>query len=257
MSSSADFFIPLPYDVGEGRDKTPDEHVGANMTAMLNEADRADRFEPIASNHMVYAVDDDYRLREALHDLLEANGFDVVTFGAAADYLRYERPPLPACLILDVGLPDISGLDLQMNLAGQGHPRIVFITGFGDIPSSVRACKAGAVDFLTKPFTEDRLLQSVREALDQDWKDRGQRAALAELHHRLDALTPRERQVLPLVVSGLLNKQAAALLGISEVTLQIHRSKIMHKLDADSLATLVRMADALGVPSPHSRRGVK
>jgi len=207
-----------------------------------------------AHDHIVFVVDDDFRLREALQELLSSAHLHVVTFGSAAAYLNYAKPDLPGCLILDVGLPDINGLDLQGQLAGQPHPHIVFITGHGDVPSSVRALKAGAVDFLTKPFSEADLMGAIQTALARDREARLQRGTLATLQQRWSTLTPREREVLPLVVSGLLNKQAAAQLGISEVTLQIHRGKIMHKMEAGSFAELVRMAGTLGIPVVHSRR---
>lgn len=203
---------------------------------------------------VVFVVDDDFRLREALHELLTAAGLTAVTFGSAADFLAYGRPDVPACLILDVDLPDINGLDLQSLLAPAEHPPIVFITGHGDVPSSVRALKAGAVDFLTKPFSEADLLGAIGAALAKDREARRRRSEIDVLEQRFATLTPRERQVLPLVVSGLLNKQAAAELGISEVTLQIHRGKIMHKMEAQSLAELVRMAGTLRIPLTHSRR---
>jgi FixJ family two-component response regulator len=164
---------------------------------------------------------------------------------------------VPACLILDVELPDINGLDLQSQTAQGNDPPIVFVTGHGDIPSSVRAMKAGAVDFLTKPFIEADLMRAINAALTQDREGRRKKTELAELLQRLKSLTPREREVLPLVVSGLLNKQAAAELGISEVTVQIHRGKIMQKMDAGSLAELVRMAGVLEIPMIHSRRAQK
>ena len=207
-----------------------------------------------AQDHVVFVVDDDFRLREALQELLTSAHLNVVTFGSAAEYLEFAKPDLPGCLILDVGLPDINGLDLQGQLAGQPHPHIVFITGHGDVPSSVRALKAGAVDFLTKPFSEADLMGAIHIALAQDREARLQRGTLATLRQRWSTLTPREREVLPLVVSGLLNKQAAAELGISEVTLQIHRGKVMHKLDAGSFAELVRLAGSLGIPLTPSRR---
>jgi FixJ family two-component response regulator len=168
--------------------------------------------------------------------------------------MAYPRPGLPACLILDVELPDINGLDFQKQIADGGHPPIVFLTGHGDIPSSVSAIKRGAVDFLTKPFTEADLLAAIQSALETDRIARRERAELETLRNRLASLTPREREVLPLVVSGLLNKQAAAELGISEVTLQIHRSKIMQKMGVASLADLVRSAEKLQIPITHSRR---
>ena len=207
-----------------------------------------------AKDHIVLVVDDDARMREALHELLTAAELNVVTFGSAAEYLAFAKPGLPACLVLDVQLPDINGLDLQRQIAVEHHPHIVFITGHGDVPSSVRALKAGAVDFLTKPFSESDLLGAIRAALAQDREARLKRLKLATLQQRFSALTPREREVLPLVVSGLLNKQAAARLGISEVTLQIHRGKIMHKMKAGSLAELVRMAETLGTSLTRSRR---
>jgi FixJ family two-component response regulator len=168
--------------------------------------------------------------------------------------MAYPKPDVPACLVLDVELPDINGLDLQSRIAQGSHPHIVFITGHGDIPSSVRAIKTGAVDFLTKPLREADLMRAIHAALAQDRNVRGKKAELADLQQRLSRLTPREREVLPLVVSGLLNKQAAAELGISEVTLQIHRGSIMKKMGAGSLADLVRMAGTLEIPLMRSRR---
>ncbi|HMI57850.1 MAG TPA: response regulator [Gemmatimonadaceae bacterium] len=203
---------------------------------------------------IVFVVDDDFRLREALHELLTSAGIDAVTFGSAAEFLGYSKPDVPACLILDVDLPDTNGLDLQSQLVPDDHPPIVFITGHGDIPSSVRALKGGAVDFLTKPFSESELLGAVETAIAQDREARRKRCEIGALQQRLSTLTPREREVLPLVVSGLLNKQAAAELGISEVTLQIHRGRIMHKMEAQSLAELVRMAGTLAIPITNARR---
>lgn len=203
---------------------------------------------------IVFIVDDDARMRVALSELLESLGWRAATFGSAGEYVAYPRPDLPACLILDVELPDINGLDFQKQISHGDHPPIVFLTGHGDIPSSVRAIKHGAVDFLTKPFTEQALLAAIRLALERDRRARQERVELDVLRQRLASLTPREREVLPLVVSGLLNKQAAAELGISEVTLQIHRSKIMQKMEAASLADLVRIAEKLQIPVTHSRR---
>jgi len=203
---------------------------------------------------IVLIVDDDARVREALTELLEAVGWHAAAFGSAGEYLSFPRPPLPACLILDVELPDINGLEFQKQISDGGHPPIVFLTGHGDIPSSVRAIKHGAVDFLTKPFTEQSLLAAIEAAVERDRIVRAERVEIETLQRRLDSLTPRERDVLPLVVSGLLNKQAAAELGISDVTLQIHRSKIMQKMEAASLADLVRFAEKLNIPVTHSRR---
>ena len=204
-------------------------------------------------DHIVLIVDDDRRIRESLCELLSSLDLRAVAFGTAAEYIAHAKPDVPACLILDVELPDINGLDLQSQIAQGNHPQIVFITGHGDIPASVRAIKAGAIDFLTKPFREEDLLRAIHAAIAQDREVRGKRADLAELNQRLGSLTPREREVLPLVVSGLLNKQAAAKLGISEITLQIHRSNIMKKMGAASLADLVRIAGALEIPIAHSR----
>jgi FixJ family two-component response regulator len=184
----------------------------------------------------------------------EALGWRSVTFGSAGEYIAYSRPDRPACLILDVELPDINGLDLQKQISHGDHPPVVFLTGHGDIPSSVRAIKHGAVAFLTKPFTERNLLDAIQSALDRDRLARRERAELESLRQRLASLTPCEREVLPLVVSGLLNEQAAAELGISEVTLQIQRGKILRKMEVASLADLVRFAEKLQIPITHSRR---
>jgi FixJ family two-component response regulator len=205
-------------------------------------------------DYIVFIVDDDASVREALSELLESHGVAAMAFDSAGAYVVAEKPKRSACLILDVELPDINGLDLQHQIAGGDHPPIVFITGHGDIPSTVRAIKHGAVDFLTKPFSEAALMQAVRTAVAQDRRAHAERADLDILKRRYLDLTPREREVLPLVISGLLNKQAAAELGISEVTLQIHRRKVMQKMAAASLADLVRIAEKLRIPVTHSRR---
>ena len=202
--------------------------------------------QAMPQDHIVFVVDDDWGICEALTDLLSSFDLNVVAFGSAAEYIAYPKPDVPACLVLDVELPDANGLDLQSQ-PGQPHPHIVFITGHGDIPQSVRAIKAGAVDFLTKPLKESELIWAIRAAITQDRATRLERAQLAELHRRLSCLTPREREVLPLVVSGFLNKQVAAELGISDITIQIHRGRIMKKMEADSLAELVRMAARLDI----------
>jgi FixJ family two-component response regulator len=201
-------------------------------------------------DYIVYIVDDDHRVCEALYELLTSLEMRVVTFQSVADYIEFPKPDLPACLVLDVELPDMSGLDLQRQIANMHHPPIVFITGHGDIPSSVRAIKQGAVDFLTKPFSEDALVQAIKTALARDRKARAMKAELVQLQLRFARLTPREREVLPLVVAGLINKQAAERLGITKVTLQVHRAQIMKKMEAESLAELVRMAVKLNVPLP-------
>jgi FixJ family two-component response regulator len=199
-------------------------------------------------DHVVFIVDDDPRICEALAELLATFDLHAVTFRSAAEYLAHSKPDIPACLVLDVHLSDINGLDLLSQAGERPLPQIVFITGHGDIPTSVRAIKAGAVDFLTKPLKEADLMRAIHAALAQDRVARLERAELAELHGRLSCLTPRERDVLPLIVSGLLNKQAAAELAISEITVQIHRGRIMRKMRAGSLAELVRLAGKLEIP---------
>lgn len=231
-----------------------DEERGAHGDGRLDVSAAAERGSACPREEIVFLVDDDARVREAVGELLASLGWRAETFAAAADYLAYPKPDLPACLILDVELPDINGLQFQKQLSQEDHPPIVFVTGHGDIPSSVRAIQGGAVDFLTKPVGEHELVAAVRAAIDRDRSQRAARAEQAELRRRLAALTPREREVLPLVVSGLLNKQAAAELGISEITLQIHRSKIMQKMHAASLADLVRIAEKLSIPVTRSRR---
>ena len=205
-------------------------------------------------DHIVFIVDDDDRIREAMSELLASHGMTAIAFGSAGAFIQADKPDVPACLILDVELPDINGLDLQKQIADGGHPPIVFVTGHGDIPSSVRAIKHGAVDFLTKPFSDVELMSAVHAAIEQDRARRSGSGELDALRQLYLGLTPREREVLPLVVSGLLNKQAAAELGISEVTLQIHRRNVMRKMAAASLADLVRSAERLGIPVTHSRR---
>jgi len=198
-------------------------------------------------DYIVYVVDDDVRVREALRELFTSLAVPSAAFGSASEYVAYPKRDAPACLLLDVELPDINGLDFQRQLRDADHPPIVFITGHGDIPSSVRAMKNGAVDFLVKPFGQEELMAAIDAAVTRDRRARSERTERARLQQRYSLLTPRESQVLPLVVSGLLNKQAAAELGISEVTLQIHRSRIMHKMAAESFADLVRMASQLNI----------
>jgi FixJ family two-component response regulator len=196
---------------------------------------------------IVYVVDDDPRVREALSSLISSVGLQVAVFGSAAEFLGYEKPDAPACLVLDLQLPGSSGLELQQHLAGGDAPPIVFISGHGNIPSSVRAIKAGAIEFLSKPFDDQELLQAIHAAIDQDRISRRERSEFAELQRRYNLLTPREREVLPFVVAGYANKQTAADLGTSEITIGVHRGQIMRKMDAKSLADLVRMADRLGI----------
>ena len=196
---------------------------------------------------IVYVLDDDYRVRESLTSLLSSVGFRVESFASAAEYLKFKKPDSPACLILDLQLPGMSGLDLQREIAGGDAPAIVFVTGHGDVPSSVRAMKAGATEFLLKPFDDQELLRAIDAAIAQDREARLKRAEMAELQRRYALLTPREREVLPFVVAGLLNKQTAAELGNSEITIQVHRGQIMRKMAASSLADLVKMAGKLGI----------
>jgi FixJ family two-component response regulator len=198
-------------------------------------------------NSIVYVLDDDYRVREALTGLLSSVGFRVEVFASAAEYLKFQKPDSPACLILDLQLPGMSGLDLQREIAGGDAPAIVFVTGHGDVPSSVRAMKAGAIEFLLKPFDDQELLSAIDAAIAQDREARLKRTEMAELQRRYALLTPREREVLPFVVAGLLNTQTAAELGNSEITIQVHRGQIMRKMAASSLADLVKMAGKLGI----------
>jgi len=197
---------------------------------------------------VVFVVDDDHRVREALSGLICSVGLRAEVFGSAAEFLEFKRPDAPACLILDLQLPGGSGLELQQQLLAGDTPPIVFITGHGDIPSSVRAIKAGAIEFLSKPFDDQELLRAIHIAIDQDRIARQRRSELAELRKRYTLLTPREREVLPFVVAGFANKETAADLGTSEITIGVHRGQIMRKMDAGSLAELVRMADRLGIP---------
>lgn len=199
----------------------------------------------ISDDPIIFVVDDDHRVREALSSLIASVGLRVTAYGSAAEFLEAEKPDAPACLVLDLQLPGSSGLELQRELADGAGPPIIFITGHGDIPSSVRAMKAGAIEFLPKPFGDQELLQAIDAALALDRKGRRERAELAELQKHYALLTPREREVLPFVVAGLANKQTAAELGTSEITIGVHRGQIMRKMGARSLAELVRMADKL------------
>jgi RNA polymerase sigma factor (sigma-70 family) len=203
------------------------------------------------SQSTVFVVDDDAAVREALRDLIDSVGLRVELFGSAGEFLQRKLPHLPSCLILDVRLPGKSGFDLQRELAEANISiPIIFITGHGDIPMSVRAMKAGAVEFLAKPFRDQDLLDVIQLALERDRATRQREAEIAALRDCFESLTPREREVLPWVVSGLLNKQIADAIGTSEATVKVHRSQLMRKMGAKSLADLVRMADKMGVPVP-------
>jgi FixJ family two-component response regulator len=198
------------------------------------------------SDPIVFVVDDDASVRDAVQRLIASVGLRVQTFGSTREFLNNKRPDAPACLVLDVRLPDASGLELQRDLAAAHvHIPIIFITGHADVPMTVRAMKAGAVEFLTKPFRGQELLDAIQEAIAKDRVAWNERAQMAELRARYDSLTAREKEVLTLVASGLLNKQIGAELGTSELTIKTHRGHVMQKMGADSLADLVKMSEKL------------
>ena len=193
----------------------------------------------------VFVVDDDVSVRESLKLLIESAGWQAQTFGSGQEFLAHPRMLAPSCLLLDVGLPDLNGFDLQKVVADRADMPIIFITGYGDVPTIVRAIRAGAVDFFTKPFVDDDLLRAIRNALDRSCAALADAERVRALRDSYASLSPREREVMALVVAGRLNKQAGGELGISEITVKAHRGRMMRKVNADSLPELVRMADRL------------
>jgi FixJ family two-component response regulator len=225
------------------------EHFRGLWTMMRTAIRNSLRDGIVPSNEMVYIVDDEAGVVDALSSLLRANGKQVKMFTSGQDFLGFERQDSCACLILDLRMPGMNGLQVQELIAGQTKIPVIFITGRGDVPSTVKAMKGGAVDFLTKPIDESALLASIDKALEQDRRLRLAAVEQESLLTRYRSLTPREQQVLPLLVRGLLNKQAAGELGITEYTVQIHRGHIMRKMEADSFATLVKLTGKLNLES--------
>jgi FixJ family two-component response regulator len=204
--------------------------------------------DPPPETPIVLVVDDDAEVREALSSLFRSVGLESRLFSSTAEFLRHKLPVAPCCVVLDVRLPGVGGLDFQAQLIKANiHIPIVMVTGHGDIPMSVRAMKAGAVDFLTKPFRQQDMLDAVAQAIERDRQRRDSEKLLAELAERFESLTPREREIMTLVTAGLMNKQVAAEVGLSEITVKIHRGHLMRKMGLRSLADLVRAAEALGL----------
>ena len=204
-----------------------------------------------AASPIVFVVDDDASVRASLRSLIEASGWRAETFGSAEEFLTHPRASVPSCLVLDVALPDLNGLDLQQRVAvDRSDMPVIFIAGYGDVSVTVRAMKAGALEFLPKPFRDDVLLDAIRHALELSRRALERAANLKALHENYRSLTPREREVMVLVVSGLLNKQVGGELGISEITVKAHRGQVMRKMKADSLPELVNMVAGLGLLTP-------
>jgi FixJ family two-component response regulator len=209
---------------------------------------------PRSDEPTVYLVDDDPGVRRTAKELIESIGLRVQAFGSAREFLEAQRPDAPGCLVLDIRLPGLSGLELQRDLAKTSSPLpIIFISGHGDIPMTVQAMKAGAIEFLPKPFRDQQLLDAISQAIERDRVARNERREVAELRRRHDLLTPREREVMTFVVKGLLNKQVGSELGMSETTVKLHRGQVMQKMKAGSLADLVRMAERLRPAADESR----
>ena len=213
----------------------------------MTERPKSSREPASAREPIVFVIDDDASMRRALTNLFQSVGLAVEVFGSASEMLQSKLPDVASCLVLDIRLPGLSGLDFQTELEANIHIPIIFMTGHGDIPMTVRAMKGGAVDFLTKPFRDQDMLDAVVKAIERDRKRREVEKVLANLNALFETLTPREREILALVASGLMNKQVAAELGLAEITVKIHRGHIMKKMGARSLADLVRKAETLGV----------
>ena len=226
----------------------PEAHAQEPPSGGPSAAARATAAAAATASALVFVVDDDVSVREALELMIKSAGWQPETFVTALDFLSRPRPTVPCCLVLDVTLPGLNGLELQQQLAGRTEMPIIFITGYGDVPMSVRAMKAGAAEFLTKPFNDAVLLDAIRAALDRSRDALREQADIDALRVRYASLTPREREVMALVCRGLLNKQVGGELGISEITVKAHRGQLMRKMQADSLAGLVKMAARLGVP---------
>lgn len=205
----------------------------------------------IEPSAVVFVIDDDASIRKSIARLLRSAGLEAVAFSSAAEFLEYQRTDAAGCLLLDVQMPGLSGLELQYQLnRGQRVPPIIFISGHGDVPMTAKAMKAGAIDFLTKPYSPSELLDAVHKAIHQDRRNRERHREQTALYGRLDSLSPREREVLGYVVAGMLNKQVAGLLRVTEKTVKVHRGQVMRKMQAGSVAQLVRMAEKLGIEGP-------